>query len=203
MTAAALPARRGPAPAGRSAACRAWCAAGACRGRCARRGCGQQAQLQPAGSGGAGFLDEAGRIQPARHGDREQRLVVQVARAGGDHRDRQVRIARAQGFGQLPAGAPGTHDDHPVPAAARRWSRTGWLRLAWAAHGLQAGRLVQAKNQPWSHRTTGRPSRRGCRQSGCRRPARCRRRPRLRCRSGRRRCRCTAPRAPALQPACS
>ena len=44
-----------------------------------------------------------------------------------------------------------------------------------------------ARSRPWSRRTAGRPSRRGCLRSACRRPGHCRRRPSLRRRSGRRR----------------
>jgi hypothetical protein len=68
-------------------------------------GVGQQAQLQPAGGGDPGFLDQFFRGDPAGQGDREQGLVVHVARAGGDDRDRQMALSRAR---------------RPPPAASRR-----------------------------------------------------------------------------------
>ena len=75
-------------------------------------GVGQQGDAQAVRRIAAGFGHQGQRVQLARHGHRQQRLVVPVASAGRHQGDGQRGVVLAQRLGQLPARTAGADDDH-------------------------------------------------------------------------------------------
>ena len=131
-------------------------------------GVGQQGDAQAQRRIAAGFGHQRQRVQLACHGHRQQRLVVPVARAGRHQGDGQCGTVQAQGFGQLPACAASTDDDHAwfAPLADGR-GRCAGLR----PQCLQRGGFVRRKIGLGHPAQRAGPVVRNVRQPGARRQA--------------------------------
>ena len=132
-------------------------------------GVGQQGDAQAVRRIATGFGHQGQRVQLARHGHRQQRLVVPVACAGRHQGDGQCGTVLAQGFSQLPASTTRTDDDHARLVTRAEVGRGGCAGLR--PQRLQRGGFVRREIGLGHPAQRAGPVVRNVRQPGARRQA--------------------------------